>query len=242
MKRSARNAAKLNVKMSNKELDSQVDKQTLDPEIVSQIFDEFDDVSSSMISKLEEDINWDDGDELVLYLRLKRMSKRSSALDKIVPDRVCPICKNIESRDSHWRIDRFHSNAICWGCFKSNHNFRITNSKFYLGYDEWEIISLMNKIFEFPKVRYKVKGRNLQKIRGMLGIQQAKLARRLCVTPMAINKLEDGIIHTIEGEKAVECMKMFREFFIVRLKELGYSSEELQQYEYKKPEIEEIMG
>lgn len=237
-----RSANRLNVRMSVEELTEREKEQTLDPEIVDQIFDEFDSLTTSMIEGWSEDINWGDRDELVAYLRLKRMAKRSSALDKIVLDRLCPMCKNKEIRDSHWRIDKYHSSAICMKCFQVNHKFRTINSKFYPGYDEWEIISLMHNIFLTPTIRYKINGRNLQQMRAMLGISQTKLSEKLgYVTPMAIHLLEEGSVKTMTKDKVVKCLKVFREGFIQRLKELGYSDIELERYEFKKPEIEEVV-
>lgn len=217
-----------------------MEKQQLDPEMVDQIFDEIDDITKEMIQDWKSNTNWADRDEIVSYLRLKRMAKRSSALDKLVPDRICPECKIKESRDSHWRIDKFHSSVICWVCFKSNHNFRRTHSKFYANADEWRLISIVHQVFSNPQTRYTIDGKKFGLIRAILGISQIKLSRALDITPMAVSKIEDGTIATMERDKIILCMKAFRNGFINRLVDFGYTEVELERFKWSEPKIEEI--
>ncbi len=217
-----------------------IDEQQLDPEMVDQIFDEMDDITNEMIQDWKANTNWADRDEIVIYLRLQRMAKRSSALDKLVPDRICPECKVRESRDSHWRIDKFHSSVICWTCLKANHNFRVTHSKFYKNDDEWKLISVIHQIFSKPQTRYTIDGKRFGLIRSILGITQVKLASILGITPMAICKIESGIIATMERNKIILCMKAFRNGFINRLTEFGYTEVELERFKWNEPNIEEI--
>ena len=209
-------------------------------DLVDQIFDEIDGVTIEMLEDWRKNTNWGDRDELLTYLRLKHMAKRSSALNKLVPDRICPECKTLESRDSHWRIDRFHSAVICSNCFRSNHNFRKTFSKFSIDEDEWKLISLMRQIFLNPQTRYEIDGKKFGLMRAILGISQVKLAGILGMASMTICKIEIGEISTMERDKIILCMDAFRDAFIKRLSDLGYTDIELERFKWNKPDISVI--
>lgn len=209
----------------------------LNPHIVDQIFEEFDDYTEEMISQWKDEVKWSDYDELIVYLKLRHGAKRSAVLDKVVPNRICPECGEIEARDSHWRVDKWHSSAICWDCHRSNHNYRTINSQFYPGYDELEIMTLMKQMFHTPQIRYKINGENLGKMRSILGVTQKALANAIGVTPMITHLYEEGETKTITRERVVKCMKLFKQYFMVRLKQLGYNVETKDWHE---PEIEEI--
>lgn len=228
----AKKAAKLNIE------DTKAEKSKgLSIDIVDQIFEEFDDYAESMISKWRDDAVWSDRSETINYLKLKYAAKRQAVLDKVVPDRICPECGEIEIDDSHWRVDKWHSSAICWDCLKRNHNYRTINSQFYPGYDEWEIIYLMRNIFHTPKVRYSVNGENLQKMRAMLGVTQKALSVAIGVTPRIAQLYEEGETKTITRDRVAAIMKLFKEYFIRRLKQLGYDTEKSNWHE---PCIEEV--
>jgi len=216
------------------------ESKNLDPYIVDQIFEEFDAYTEEMIGYWKKEVTWSDYDELIVYLKLKHAAKRSAVLNKVVPDRICPECKEIEVRDSHWRVDKWHASAICWDCHRRNHNYRTINSKFYPGNDELEVMALMRQIFHSPQVRYKIDGENLSKMRGILGVTQKSLADAIGVTPMITHLYEEGRTRTITRERAVACMKLFKQYFMNRLKQLGYDVETKDWHENIQPEIEEI--
>lgn len=212
----------------------------LDIDLVDQIFDEIDSVTVEMLEDWRKETNWADREDLLTYLRLKHMAKRSSALNKLVPDRICPECKVLESRDNRWRIDKFHSAVICWTCFRSNHNFRKTYAKFTVDEDEWKLISYMKQIFINPQTRYEIDGKKFGLIRAILGISQVKLAGILGMASMTICKIEIGDISTMERNKIILCMDAFRDAFIKRLSDLGYTDMELDKFKWTKPDISVI--
>ena len=216
------------------------ENKQINTDLVDQIFDEMDDMTNVMIKDWQRDTNWSDNDELVQYLRLRRMAKRSSALDKLVPDRVCPECKVIESRATNCRIDKFHSSVICQECFKTNHNFRKTYSKFTIDEDEWKLISLMHQIFTDPQTRFKIDGKKFGLMRAILGISQVRLASIVGIASMTICKIEIGDITTMEREKIILCMAAFREGFKKRLSDLGYTIEDLEKFKFSEPDVEII--
>lgn len=213
---SAKQAAKLNIKSIEEQ------QNALSPDIVDQIFEEFDDYTEEMISKWRENAVWSNNDETRSYLRLKRAAKRKAVLDRVAPDRVCPECKNIEYNDSNWRVNRWHSEVICGDCWRSNHTYRTISSQFYPGYDEWEILQLMHNIFVTPQVRYFINGKNLEKMRGILGVTRTTMSTVLGVTPIVITSWEEGAIKTMSRGRVVKCLQLFRGYFLRRLEELGY--------------------
>ncbi len=211
--------------------------ENLNPDIVDQIFEEFDDYTEEMINHWKNEVKWSDYDELLMYLKLKHAAKRASVLDKVVPSRICPECGKAQIRDSLWRVDKWHSSAICMECYRSNHNYRTINSKFYPGHDELEVVDLMRKIFHSPKVRYEINGENLSKMRGILGVTQKVLADAIEVTPMITHLYEEGYTKTITRERAVKCMKLFKQYFMKRLEQMGY---DVETEDWHDPEIEDI--
>jgi DNA-binding XRE family transcriptional regulator len=231
----SRQAATLNRKMVEDE-----DNESLNPDIVDQIFDEFDEATNSLIKDWTKNVNWADGDDFLAWLRLKKLAKRNSALDKLVPDRVCPRCGNKEIRNIYWRIDKYYSEAMCLSCHSSQNKFQTTNSKFYPGYDEWEIVLLIRKVFVRPVARFEVDGKNLEQMRRMLGIPRATLAKEIDVAPVTISLLESGEVRTMLQDKVLLCLKVFKEYFMKRLRECGYTDQELERHEWHEPQIEEI--
>lgn len=228
----SKEAAKLNIKSTEGEK-----LRAINPDIVDQIFEELDDYAEEMINQWKEDVVWSDYDETINYLKLKHAVKREAVLNKLVPDRVCPECGRIEKDDSHWRVDKWHASAICWTCLKTKYNYRTINSQFYPGYDEGEIVYLMRKVFHEPEVRYKINGKNLQKMRAMLGITQKSLADAIGVTAMITHLYEEGETKTITRDRAVKCLQLFKEYFKNRLVQLGY---DIEKKDWHKPVIEEI--
>ena len=217
-----------------------LEEKQIDIDLVDQIFDEMDSMTGIMIKDWQSDTNWADRDEIVKYLRLRRMAKRSSALDKLAPKRVCPECSTIESNDSRWRIDKFHSSVICISCFRSNHNFRKTYSKFTIDEDEWRLISVMHQVFTNPQTRYKIDGKKFGLMRAILGISQVKLANILGIASMTICKIETGDITTMEREKIILCMAAFRDGFKKRLLDLGYTDMDLEGFKWNEQDLEVI--
>ena len=116
----------------------------------------------------------------------------------------------------------------------------MTKSKFHPNYDEWTLLSVIKELFSHPQVRYSIDGRKLGHIRSVLGITQVKLAKILGITAMAMHKIENGHIATMERKKIILCMEAFKKGFIKRLKQCGYSDEELGQFKWRKPKLEEI--
>ncbi len=72
----SKQAASLNIKSIGEQ------HNVLSPDIVDQIFEEFDDYTEEMISKWKENAVWANSGETRAYLRLKHSAKRKAVLER----------------------------------------------------------------------------------------------------------------------------------------------------------------
>lgn len=76
--------------------------------------------------------DWDDPTDVAYMKRMDRNDVRQALLDKLVPDRKCPLCKEMVLKSQSWVVNKTRRKAICRSCW----NITVLNPKFVRGEGE----------------------------------------------------------------------------------------------------------
>jgi hypothetical protein len=123
--------------------------------------------------------DWDDPDDVNAYRRSRREKGRQSKLDKLVPDRVCPECKEIVLKTRSWRLVRHPETkklmAVCSSCHQICYVAPRLDKE-----GELAKIRLKQALARTKgeTVRFRMRGPALETAIGLAGMSKAHFSRR----------------------------------------------------------------
>lgn len=145
---------------------------------------------------------WDDPAEVALYARIARSSERNAQLDKLVKNRVCPVCECLKIHSRSWVINKEGTEAICRACF-----YRCNPPG-----DVDKTSKIDVSIFSEKHVRYRVDHSKFTRARSVIRIGVAEFARNAGWSTSYQYKLEDGSVKTISADVADVILEVFARF------------------------------
>lgn len=142
--------------------------------------------------------DWEDPEDVALYLQEKYLAKRLAVLNELVPTRICPECKQLRLSSREWVVRKDRKGALCRRCFHGAENKPGAKQ-------------LLNLVL-FPKVvtRYKLDGGALTQARAKTGLSVRAFAHKAGWSLSYQRKLED-ISETINEDNAKAIITVLQE-------------------------------
>lgn len=155
--------------------------------------------------QLDKDRNngcdWKNDQEKALYLAEQHAKERCKRLDRLVPNRICPMCKRKVWMDRMWVITK-SSQAFCRSCYYS----RVNNDK-----DVVVVGGFLGEVL----VRFEIDGWKLRAMRIKSGVGATAFADRMGWSRTYLYRLEGGYIKSLDKEIVERMIDVFDSFGIV---------------------------
>lgn len=145
---------------------------------------------------LAKKANWDSPEDVALYTSIARMTRRRAILQELVPDKICPLCKEGPFPESkQWVVNVKEKVAVCRSCWVSS---RKSRGVFALD------------IFGLPELRYPVDGARLQAAREEIGVTMSRMSAKMNWSEAYWSRLENGYVRTIDEDTAKRIVELFK--------------------------------
>lgn len=119
--------------------------------------------NAALLKAIESKCSWEIPEDVAAYKRDGRLKSRALLLDKIVPTRICPTCRNMKINPRQWVV--CHAIAVCRSCYHT------------MGGKMMDVDVTLN-IMEC-EVRYKIVCSEITRIRELLGLSKNYLGKQM---------------------------------------------------------------
>lgn len=142
--------------------------------------------------------DWNDPQDISIMRADERRLERKLNLDRIVPKRICPACRNRIFGDSSWVIEG--DKAWCRSCYQSRG--QIDDGKKECS------------LFQGIVVRVKIDGWKIKIMRKSMGVGQQAFAARMGWSANYQNQVEGSKVRTVTLEVAERLVGVFEDIGI----------------------------
>ena len=139
--------------------------------------------------------DWDDPEDKLLYHQKKRKDERLNTLNRLVPKRICSMCKSMFVDLKDWVISSDRSKALCRSCFH-----RCVSSE---EDDSGKEVRLDIKMFEYDveKSKYWLKSNYIFTCRERADLSQEDVGGLMKWSGPYQSMIESGAVSTLRGDQ-----------------------------------------
>ena len=158
--------------------------------------------------------DWDDPEDKRVFLQELRAKRRESALNRLVPTRICPVCGKCKTDSRKWVLSTDEGTALCRSCWYIG--------RIYANVEKKEICLVEDHLFPKEIPYYEVNGPLLKELRKKSGITQREFAESCGWSLPTQVKLEQapnvkGTVNKVSHEKAILILDLLRAEGVITL-------------------------